>query len=190
MAMLGLIDGANSGPQKAQLSAGGNSLLNNAIDTSKNSAQSFADSRMGLADPYSNSLTGGDPNAESARTGGDPYFMKAARDYYGSKLSKDKDRQKQVNDMQMYTDKDAYIRQYQAAAQGQALAAANAFAMANQAHMASERARANLVNSLFQTANVGMGIAASNRVPSGGGGMSAADNYQTQGTANKMGATY
>jgi len=149
-------------PQYAQLDPTAQGFLNEATNNAEHkSAADFAGSRMQNVGSYAGSLTGGQTAEQAgAATGSDPYFMKAARDYYGSKTSKKLGQQAQMNDMQKYTDKDNYIKQYMAAAHGQAMAAANSFAQATQAQMNSDRARAGLINSMFQTGQVAMGYAA------------------------------
>lgn len=104
---------------------------------------------------------------EDVGMGGDSGMNQALRNQYSSRASTAINKIKARNDMEAQMQRANYMKQVSMAAMGQQRAAVQNYQMLTDAYNQSEMARAQFVNSLFQTANVGMAINSGRTKPSG-----------------------
>jgi hypothetical protein len=165
---------APSPPPTVPLDSGTQGLLSQSVQNAQNSTpQSVANETFGNAGKVGGSIlqTEGQTDQNAASTGQDPSMLNAIRRAYSAKAGQGIARVKSQEDMNAYRQNFNRTRQVLQSALGEQQAITNQNPFLTNAYMQQEQARAQMIGSIFQTIDTGIGIAAgrSSKRSNGGG---------------------
>jgi len=120
----------------------------------------------------------------SQQTGMSPGQIGAIRNVYGMHAREGIQRLKGQNDLQGQMMKADYMSKMSQAMLGQQVTAVNQYQVLTNAYQQQEMARAGLVNSLFQTADVGIGMKAAQNRAAGNAALQSQNNPPVIGSSN------